>query len=161
MGGDPFTSANTKIYIGPVADKSVDTAAKFSALTYVEIGLAESLGEHGDESASISFTALSSSRVLTLKGPRSGGTLPLTVGADPLDPGQIALGAAELTKFDYAVKIVYPDRPNPSGTDSVEYFRAKVMSRRRNVGDASAVMRRSYPLAINSDIVEVPATMGA
>lgn len=161
MAGDPITSANTVLMIGPVADKTINTAAKFAALQYTEVGLAESIGEFGDESAAITFTGLSSGRVLKLKGPRDGGTVPLTVGHDPLDPGQILLAAAELVKFAFAFKIVYPDRPNPSGTDSVEYFRALVMSRRKNVGDASAVLRRSYPLAINSDIVEVAATMGS
>lgn len=161
MPNDPFTSANTKIFIGPVAGAAIITATQFAALTWTEIGLAETLGEFGDESQNVSFTALSSARVQHLKGARDGGTLPLTCGIDPLDPGQIALRLAALTKFSYGVKLVYPDRPNPTGTDTVEYFRALVMSSRRNVGDSNNVMRMSFPLAINSDIVTVGATMGA
>lgn len=158
--GDPFTSTTTKIYIGPIVTADVDDVAAFAALTYTEIGLAESLGEFGDESATISFTALNAGRVLKLKGPRDAGSVALTVAVDPLDPGQVALGAAEASRFNFAFKIVYPDRPNPTGTDTEEYFRALVMSRKRNVGDAANVMRRSYPIGINSRIVEKLATMG-
>ncbi len=158
--GDPFTSANTKIFIGPVAGSAIITAAQFAALSWVEVGLAETLGEFGDEYQNVSFTALSSARVQHLKGAKDGGTLPLTVGVDPLDPGQINLRAAAGTKFAYGVKLIYPDRPNPTGTDTIEYFRALVMSSRRNVGDSNNVQRMSFPLTINSDIVSVAATMG-
>lgn len=159
--GDITTASGAKVFIGPVTTSATDTASEYAALTYTEIGLVETLGEFGDEAASVNFTALNDARVRKAKGSRNAGTLALTIGRDPTDPGQIALEAAQATNFKYAFKVVYPDRPNPTGTDTIEYFRALVMSNRRNVGNADNVIRVAYPLDIDSPITTVPATTGA
>ena len=92
------------------------------------------------------------------KGVRDAGNLALTVARDPSDAGQGALIAAEGTNNKFAFKVTYPDRVTPTGTDSIDYFRALVMSKRNNVGNADNVIRRSFELGIDSAIISVDPT---
>lgn len=159
MAGDVNTASGTKIYIGPAVGSETDTLAEFKALTaWTEIGLAESLGEFGDEATSVTFSSLGDGRVRKSKGVRNAGTLALVVGRDPTDVGQDALIAAEGTKNKFAFRIVYADRLTPSGTDSTEYFRALVLNKRTNVGNADNIVRRSFSLDIDSEILSEDAT---
>ena len=151
------TAAGSKIYIGPVRTAATDTIAEYAALAWVEIGEVETLGEFGDESASVNFLAVGDARNRKLKGARDAGTLALTVGRDPLDPGQTALRAAEKGKFEYAFKVVAADAPDEDHTDSVYYFGALVMSARDNYGNADNVVRTTFNLGINTEILEEAA----
>ncbi|KMO15774.1 phage tail tube protein [Methylobacterium indicum] len=151
------TASGAKIFIGPAVTSSTDTTAEFAALTWTEIGLVENLGEFGDESSAVNFTALGDGRVRKAKGARDAGMLSLTVAHDPTDAGQAALEAAEATNNKFAFKVVYPDRPVPTGTDGIDYFRALVMSKRKNVGSNDNVIRRTYSLGIDSQIFSVNA----
>lgn len=156
------TASGTKISIGPAATDATDTASEYAALnTYVPIGLVESLGEFGDESSSVSFAALGDGRTRKTKGARDAGNLALTCAVQADDPGQAALLAAELTNNKYAFKVEYPDKPNPTGTNTIEYFRALVMSKRKNVGSNDNIIKFVFTLGIDSAIVTVPATAGA
>jgi hypothetical protein len=51
---------------------------------------------------------------------------------------------------------VLADAPDENDTDSVMYFRGKVMSSRLSVGGANAVVTRTFGIAIDSEIIEVP-----
>jgi hypothetical protein len=157
---DITTASGAKIYIGPSIPSSTDTAAEFAALTWVEIGLVESLGEFGDEASISTFASLNDARMRKAKGVRDAGTLAITAARTVDDPGQIALEAAEATNNKFAFKVEYPDKPNPTGTNSVDYFRALVTSKRANVGDANNIIRRTYSLGIDSAIITVPAAPG-
>jgi hypothetical protein len=152
------TAAGTKVFISAATTDATDTVAEFDALTWTEIGLVESIGEYGDESAAVTFTTLGDSRVRKGKGARDAGNVAITVGSDPADAGQTALIAAEGTNFIYGFKIVYPDRKTPTGADSTEYFRGIVMSKRKTTGDVNAVIRRTFNVAIDSPVYEKPAT---
>ena len=157
--GDITTATGAKIFIGPATSSATDTVAEFAALTgYTEIGLVESLGEFGDESASVNFSSLNDGRVRKAKGTRDAGNLTLTCARDTNDPGQDALIAAEATPLKYAFKVTYPDQITSGGSGSVEYFRALVMSKRGNVGSADNVIRRTFMLGIDSAIVGTDAT---
>lgn len=158
MAGDITTATGAKIFIGPAVPPTTDTEAEFSALTWTEIGLVESLGEFGDQSNAVNFSSLGDGRVRKAKGTRDAGNLALTVARDPTDPGQDALVAAEGTSNKYAFKVTYPDRLTPTGTDSTDYFRALVMSKRNNVGSADNVIRRSFELGIDSAIISIDPT---
>ncbi|MFG1371488.1 iron ABC transporter substrate-binding protein [Xanthobacter oligotrophicus] len=154
------TTSGTKIYIGPaVTAAAADTTAEFAALTYVEVGEVQNLGEFGDESSSVSFASIGDARTRKLKGARDAGTLALTVGRDPLDVGQIALKAAEKTKFEYAIKVVAADAPSAGHTNSIFYFRALVMSGRNNFGANDSVTTAVFNLGINSEVYEVPSAV--
>jgi hypothetical protein len=151
------TATGAKYYIGGTTEINYSSDATaitaFKALTWVEIGEVEDGGEFGDESNDVTFQSLSDGRVRHLKGARDAGTIDLVVGDDPLDPGQIALRAAEQTKFMYNFKIVYEDAPTPDFSNSVDYFRGLVMSFRKNVGEGDNVMRRTASIGINTVIL--------
>lgn len=158
----PITTATgTKFYIGPSVLDTVDTTSEFTGLTYVEVGLVETLGEVGDESSAVTFAALGDGRTRKAKGARDAGTMAVTVAHDPLDDGQLAMIAAEGTSLNYAIKMELPDKPNATGTPTIQYFRGLVMSKRLNVGGNDNVIRRTFNLGVNSEIYEVPATAGA
>jgi hypothetical protein len=145
------TTAGAKIFIGAVHLAATDTAAEYAALTgWTEIGEVENLGELGDESGGATFTGIAYKRVKKLKTADDAGTLPLICGRDPLDAGQIALKAAQATKYDYNFKIVLADAPNEDYLDSVFYFAALVMSGRNNLGAQDNVTRISFNLGINT-----------
>lgn len=150
------SAGGSKCYLGTTA--SALTLAEFLADTYQEIGEVEDLGEFGDESAEITFTALTDARVRKLKGPKNAGTIAVVCGDDPLDSGQDAMVAAEASNLDFNFKVELNDPISLSGTPSVHYFRGKIMSKRLNVGNASNVVKRTFNVGINSAIVEVNPT---
>lgn len=154
-------TAGAKIYIGTTKEqKKADfVLADFSAanaVTWKEIGEVEGLGSVGDTSEAINFTSIGDSRTRTLKGPRSAGTMELVMGIDYADEGQIALIAAEKTKFDYEFRIVLNDAP-PGGTPSERLFIAKVMSQSEQYDAANSVMKLNASLGVNSNVVRVNA----
>lgn len=152
------TTSGSKIYIGPVRVSTVDTLAEYAALTpWVEIKEVENYGEFGDESSAVNFLSVGDARTRKLKGSRDAGTIALVCGRDPLDAGQLALRAAEKTKFEYAFKIVASDAPDEDYTDTVYYFGALVMSGRNNLGGADDVTKISFNLGVNTEIFEAPA----
>lgn len=151
-------SSGSKLFIGGVAASRTQVLADYEEDSYVEVGEIEDLGEFGDESESITFTALSDGRTQKIKGPRDAGTMPVTVGDDMTDEGQTAMEAAEGQKFDYNFYVELPDALSIGGENSRHYFVGKVMSKRRNVGNASAVTRRSFAVGINSAIISTDPT---
>lgn len=152
------TASESKVFVCVTpALPATDTAAEYAALTWVEIGEVEDMGEFGDESSDVTFSAVSDGRVRHLKGVRDAGTLALVCGRDPLDAGQVALKAAEKTKFSYPIKVQAADAPSEDYTDSVYYFNAKIMSARDNYGSVDNVVRTTFNLGIDSKIIEVPS----
>jgi hypothetical protein len=157
--GDIITASGARIYIGSAVASDVDTLAEFSAMSgWTEIGLVESLGEYGDESSTVTFAALGDGRMRKAKGARDAGVLALTVGHDPTDTGQAAIEAAEATNNNYAFKVVLPDSPTDLYSDTIQYFRALVMSKRLNVGENDNVVRKTFNVGINSEIFTDPAS---
>lgn len=158
---DIFTATGAKLYIGPSVTSATDTASEYAALTpWTEVGMIETLGEFGDESSEVTFAVLGDGRIRKAKGARNAGTLAITVGHVADDTGQAAMIAAEATYSNYAFKVVLPNRLNATGTDEIQYFRGLVMSKRQNVGGNDNVVRRTFNLGVNSEIVVVAATAG-
>ena len=153
------TSSGARYFIGgsgPI-DYSSDANAidDFEALTWVEIGEVEDGGEYGDEAADVTFQSLGDGRVRHLKGARDAGVLPLVFGDDPMDAGQLAVKAAEQTKLDFNFKVEFEDAPQEGWGNSVDYFRAKVQSVRKQVGQGDNVVRRTANLGISTAILTV------
>lgn len=157
---DIFTATGTKIYIGPSVTNATDIASEYAALTWKEIGLVETVGEFGDESSSVTFAAVGDGRQRKAKGARDAGTLTITCAHAADDEGQQAIIAAEATYNNYAFKVVLPNRLNATGTDEINYFRGLVMSKRKNVGGNDNVVRVTFNVGVNSEIVEVAPTAG-
>ncbi|MDR6632341.1 hypothetical protein J2X72_001125 [Phyllobacterium sp. 1468] len=157
------TATGAKYYIGGTTaiDYTTDVSAiaAFEALTWVEVKEVEDGGEFGDESADVTFQSLGDGRVRHLKGARDAGTIALVVGDDPLDAGQVAMRAAEKTKFQYNFKVEYEDAPSDLYDNSVDYFRGLVMSARKNVGTGDNVLRRTFSIGISTKILTVDAAL--
>lgn len=144
------TAAGSRIFIGPVT--TADDVTAYAALAWTEIGEVEDLGEFGDQSNSVTFTALANARVRKMKGTKDAGDLTLTVGFDAGDAGQLALIAAEADSSpdDYGIKVQLNDS---AATPTVAYFRGKVMSYRLQPGNADNVVRASVSVGINSAVI--------
>lgn len=151
------TSSGVKYYIGTTA--AATDAATFAADTYTEIKEVEDGSEFGDNANLVTFSALGDGRVRKLKGARDAGTLNLVCGRDHLDAGQIAVRAAELTKFNYNIKVQLADAADANDTNSVFYFKGMVMSQRAMVGTNDNVVKDQFTIAINSALVSVPGTV--
>lgn len=157
------TTAGSRFFIGPVADVDAINAmgdaaavAHFEAVTgWVEVEEIEDLGQIGDSSSEVTFTALKNGRVRKTKGPRDGGTQNIIVGRDPLDDGQGAMIDAEKTKFNYHFKVIYSDARSEAYTNSVDYYAGLVMSRQGNLGNVSNVTRRNLNVGINTSVYSV------
>lgn len=152
------TAAGTRIYIGPrlTADLPKDLASAKTLLvgiTYTQIGEVENIGDYGDEVGDVTFAALADSRTRHLKGLADAGSVDLSIGLLDDDAGQIALQAAQKdrSRFDYPIKVEYE-------SGYVDYFAAKVMSSRKQVGGAEDVLKRAVTIGINSEIIEVEPT---
>lgn len=156
--GDIITASGTRVYIGAAVTSAIDSIAEFEAISgWVEIGLIESLGEYGDQSNEVTFAAIGDSRVRRAKGARDAGMMAIVCAHDPTDLGQAAVEAAEATNNNYAFKIILPD--GPAGySDTIQYFRGLVMSKRLNVGTNDNVVRVNYNVGVNSEIFEDPAS---
>jgi hypothetical protein len=158
MSGNVNPAGGSTLFIGgPNSDRET-SLVNYQADSYIEVGEIEDLGEFGDESERITFTALSDGRVRKFKGPRDAGEMTLVVGDDPTDEGQVALEAAEAQSLDYNFKVVLNDKLTLGGSDSQHFFIAKVFSKRRNVGNASNVVRRNFVIGINSAITDTDPT---
>lgn len=158
--GDVITASGSRMYIGGnAATSDLDTLAEFEAITvWTEIGLIESMGEFGDEANEVTFAALGDARIRKSKGARDAGTMEVVVGHDPLDTGQLAVELAEQTNNNYPFKVTIPDAPSDAYQDSVYYFRGLVMSRRLNVGTNDNIVRKTYNVAVNSEVFADPAS---
>jgi hypothetical protein len=153
--------AGAKLFIatGANANSTPANAAAYAALTWTEVKEVESIGQYGDSSTEITFISLSDSRVRKLKGSRNAGNAEVVVANDPLDAGQLAVIAAEATKFTYNFKVEYLDKADANDTNSIDYFGAKVLGVAKNGGSADDVSKRTLTLGIDTGITEVPATV--
>lgn len=149
------TSLGARFYISnaSVLD-TVDTTAEFAALTWVEVDPVESLGDFGDEASAVTFSGLKDGRIRKLKGARDAGDLAVVVGHNPTQTGQVQMITAEGTKFNYGFKVEIPDAPSELYTNSIFYFRGKVMSKRMGVGGNGDVTKRTFNVGVDSQIYE-------
>lgn len=157
------TTSGSRLYIGPAVNidtikalSDEDAVTYFEGLSYTEVEEIESIGEFGDESGTTTFASLKDERERMFKTVRSAGTLAVVVGRDALDAGQAALIAAEKTDFHYAFKVVFDDSRTGSFSDSVEYFGGLVLGRRTSAGSAADITKRTFNIAVNTTVYNVP-----
>ena len=150
------TAAASTLAIGTTT--SATNQSEFEADTYATVGEVEDLGEFGDEAEEVTFTSLNDRRTRKFKGSFNAGTITAVAGFDSNDAGQDAMIAAFASDFDYNFRVQLNDNITGGGTPTTMYFRGKVMSKRRNVGNVSNVVRQTFMVGINSAIIEVAAT---
>lgn len=152
------TAAGTKVFIGPKGTYA-NIAAYEAIATWVEVGEVESIGDFGDTVGAATFTALGNRRVRKFKTTYDAGTMTITVGDDSTNAGQEDLEDALYDDGDYPFKIVYNDQITAvTGNGTTLYFQGKVMSGTRSVGDVENIIRRSYDVGINTEILTDPAS---
>lgn len=152
------TASGCAIYIGTTAD--ADSQSEFEADTYTLVGEVTNMGEFGRVYALITHSSLDDRNVRKFKGQRDDGTMTLIVGSDAQDAGQAALYDALDSDQDFNIKVEENDDTDESGaTPTTSYFRAKIMSARKTIGDAQNVVTRRIDVAIQSgSIIEVAAS---
>lgn len=151
-----YITGGTKGFIGTTA--AATTLIQFEADTYIEIGEIEDYGQFGDTAAEVTGTAVGDRRVQKFKGSLNSGTMALVCFRDSQDAGQAALRAAMKSDLDFNFHIVCNDKPTPAGTPTEYFFRGKVMSTSENVGNVDNLMRTTFNIGINSEILEVEAS---
>lgn len=152
-------TSGTKLFIAAVHAAATDTAAEYAALTWVEVKPVTNLGDFGDEAQSITVDVVGEGRTRKLKGTRNAGEMAVTCAWDALDPGQIAVRAAEKTPFAYDFKLEANDAADSNDTASTFYFGALVRSARRTQGGPNDVVSMAMTLDVTTEILEVPATV--
>jgi hypothetical protein len=103
-----YPVAGSRIFIGgaPVSDKNSDfIASEFNSVTWTEIDGWSQMGPIGDTSQIITTTLINRGRDLKQKGTRNGGSMQNVFAKMDLDPGQIAVIAAEKTRFNYPIRV--------------------------------------------------------
>lgn len=150
-------TSGMKFYISSAAvtDAAADTLVEIEALTYVEVGEVETIGDFGDEAADITFTSIGDSRTRHIKGARDAGVLVVTCGRDRLDPGQEDMIGAEAGNDQWAFKVEFNDEPS-GYTPTYQYFRGLVMSQRVSPGGANDITRIIFNVGITSEVFEDP-----
>lgn len=159
MSVTPYAANGAKFYVSASAVYSEPaSAAAYEALVWEQVSGVESMGEYGDEAQIITAADLQASRMFKAKGPRDAGTLALTVLDAPSDTGQQRLVTAESVAQNYAFKVELPNKLSEGGTNELQYFIGLVSSKRQNVGNVSNIVRRTFNIAINSQITHTAAT---
>lgn len=155
---DLLTGLDSQVWISnaAVAD-TVDTSAEFAALTWVALGSLETVSEYGDASSDVTGNVINEGRTRHAKGVRDAGVVTFTCFVNATDAGQVAFQAAEKTSNRYGIKISPRDRPEPTGTDSITYFRGLVQSFRKGALAADDLQRVTIAVGIDSALVEVAA----
>lgn len=158
--GDIQTTSGARFFISNASITSaVDTIGEFEATSqWIEVGLVEDLGELGDEASAVTGAAIGDGRIRKAKGARDAGTLAVICFHDPIDVGQLAVIAAEATNNNYGFKIILPDSPSQAYSDTIQYFRGLVMSKRLRLGTNDNIMRRMFNIGVNSEVFEDPAS---
>ena len=154
------TAAGCRFALG--SKSGADTEALYKADTYVDVGEIEDLGEFGDTFSSVTFTSLRDGRVRKYKGTADAGNMTMVVGFDSGDAGQKAVAVAhkDRSKGNYNVKVTLNDGDTdatPAILPTTFYYGVKVMNNTVAAGQADNVVRRNVTLAINTDIIEIPA----
>lgn len=151
------TAALSKLYISTTAT-TVSTQSAFEGLTYSEVGEITDLGEFGSEYSTVTHVSLADRLVRKFKGTEDPGTITLQMGMDPDDAGQTVLKTALGVDTEYGFKVTLNDAGSGSpSSPTTFYFRARVMSYKRQVGSAESIVAASTTIGINTRPIEVAA----
>jgi hypothetical protein len=160
MAGDINTLVGARVYIGTegfVPSPDNDPSA-YEADSWIEVGGVETLPEYGDSANEVEQILIADRRVRKAKGARNAGGGDLVCANIAADAGHIRMKEAVESNLNYPIKIVYDDKLTALGSGSTDYFRALIMSARRNGGGADDPDRITFMMGINTEITTSPAT---
>lgn len=152
----PNGALGTRLYITStsIAD-TIDTEREFTAQTWVELGLVESVGEFGLVYDNVPFVVLKDGRTYKLKGASNPGRFEIMLAYDEGDAGQAALKTAAnaATQDNYGFRVEFGDKPSSVGGDTTVYFRGLPMSFVMRSGGVNQVLMGAAAIEVNSDEV--------
>lgn len=125
-------------------------ATGFAALTFVKINGLVSIGEMGDDHASIPVPDLETGRSKTMKGELTGTTSPLVFREIKNDAGQSLAKTITASRDECSFKITEPN-------GDVYYLAGVAMSYKRSERSVSSYAGFSFQITNNYDLVEVAA----
>lgn len=140
------TVAGALLYIGTTL--AATNRTEFEADAYTIINGTSNIGEFGASANILQFPLISEEFVAKSKGNRNAGDPAIVCARLSGDAGQIALRAAERTKFFYNFKLVLPDAVDESHTDTTVYWRALVAGVPNQLGGVEDFITETYNLAI-------------
>jgi hypothetical protein len=108
--------AGSRFYIGsaPIDVPDIDVVeADFAAVTWLEVGQYETMGNSGDAAQGNSVTLLNRRRTYNWKGSRQAPQRSDNFALNVNDPGQLAMIAAEQTDYNYPFRIALNGAPIP------------------------------------------------
>lgn len=139
-------SIGTTAAIDYTSDGSAQTS--FEADTYQQIRGVSNIGELGAAANIVQFSAIDDDFSEKSKGVRNAGDPVVQVGRLPSDAGQVAMRAAERTKFYYNFKLELQDAASELYTNTVIYFRALVAGVPMQFGGNEDFVMESYQLGV-------------
>ncbi|PBC23472.1 MULTISPECIES: hypothetical protein [unclassified Mesorhizobium] len=108
--------AGSRFYIGsaPVDVPDVDVVeGDFAAVTWIEVGQYETMGNSGDAAQGNTVNLLNRRRTYNWKGSRQAPQRSDNFALNTADPGQLAMIAAEQTDYNYPFKVELNGAPTP------------------------------------------------
>jgi hypothetical protein len=143
------THAGAKFYVCTTPQPEDLTASEFETLTYVEVKGVGSVGERGTATNIVSYDELATEVTQKGKGISNAGDPPIECRRIPSDPGQVAMRAAALTRYQYAFKLEYADAPDEDTTNTVCFNRGLVTGPTTPAGRNEDFILEVYTLALN------------
>jgi hypothetical protein len=163
---DLIASKGTKIYLCEDAPTMTgveeDDLALFDALTWIEIGMVESVGEFGPEKSIGSFTPLGTGIACKFSGTTDNGELSLSIAKTVTDAGLIDLIDLQGDPAETAFKLEL-SKLGAAGTGMLPHrycFNGLVRSARITLGTGDDVVKVSVAIPVTGDILEGAAVDG-
>lgn len=134
------------------------TEAQFEALNWTQVKNVGSLPESGSNTNVVSYDTIDTDVTQKSKGITNAGDGTLELARIATDPGQIALRAAALTKFQYAFKRELTDAPDAETTNTVYYNRGIITGPAHNGGRNEDFILETFTLGLNQREIVVNPT---
>lgn len=161
---DLITAKGTKFYLCetlPVlVGEAVADLAAYDALTWVEVGMVESIGEFGPEGQIGSYTPLGTGIACKFRGTTDNGELSLSIAKTTTDTGLTTLIARQGNANEAAFKVELSEVGTTTEGHLVPakhqryVFLGLVKSARITVGTGDDVVKVSVGIPITGDIIE-------
>ena len=141
------TSAGAALAIVKAEPATYDISG-FGALSFVEVGQIETLGEFGGSSQIIEFTGLTDVVVQKFKGSFNAGSVSVNLGRDITDAGQVVLQAGAIP----TVNTVHSFSFTETGGDII-YVTGIITSYTVNYSDANSVTKATVVLELDNQAI--------
>lgn len=162
------TNKDTKVYIAVTAPGGSTPSpqptdlnqGQYEALNWKEVKNVGSVGEAGTNTNVVSYDELATDVDQKQKGRSNAGDPVIECARNATDGGQIAMRAAALTRFNYAFKFEYADKPSDDYTNTIVYNRGIVAGPVRPNGRNEDFIVENFTLGLNQrEIVVAPAAL--